>query len=96
MAVALASVREEDASFLQGLEERRKALNQERTHVSAEINKKRKRDQRTMDKAAKNLSSKQLMLAASKKLAAEEKARAASSRTRAGLLSLVVRFVAKG
>jgi len=67
------------------LEERRKALNQERSQVSAEINKKRKRDTRTMDKAAKNLSSEQLMLAASKKMAAEAKAKASSSRSSAGL-----------
>lgn len=85
LAAALASVREQDASFLQRLEERRKALNQERSQVSAEINKKRKRDQRTMDKAAKNLSSEQLMLVASKKIAAEAKAKSSSSRASAGL-----------
>ena len=85
LAAALASVREQDASFLQRLEERRKALNQERSQVSAEINKKRKRDQRTMDKAAKNLSSEQLMLVASKKIAAEAKAKSPSSRASAGL-----------
>ena len=85
LAAALASVREQDASFLQRLEERRKALNQERSQVSAEINKKRKRDQRTMDKAAKSLSSEQLMLVASKKIAAEAKAKSSSSRASAGL-----------
>lgn len=81
---ALASVREQDASVLEGLEQRRRALNAERKLVTNEITKKKKRDSRTMDKSVKNLSSAQLMLCAAKKLVAENKSSSSSSSRPAG------------
>ena len=57
----------------QALEERRKELNDQKRAVTKEIKNKRKRDDRIMSKAGRNLSSSQILTVAARKLAKEEK-----------------------
>ena len=71
----LRAMEAERAAEAQALEERRKELNDQRRAVTKEIRNKRKRDDRIMSKASRNLSSSQILTVAARKLAKEEKRR---------------------
>ena len=71
----LRAMEAERAAEAQALEERRKELNDQKRAVTKEIRNKRKRDDRIMSKASRNLSCSQILTVAARKLAKEEKRR---------------------
>ena len=63
-------------SEMKTLEEQRKTLHAQKSAVSKQIRLKKKRDERLLAKAAKNLSPEAMMLLASRKMASRAKAKA--------------------
>ena len=76
LVAALGSMLDQEAGREQGLEERRKSLKTETAQVTREIAKKRKRDNRLLEKAARTLSPEACLALAPRKLAAQAKSKA--------------------
>ena len=73
MVAVLNEVNSAEQSEMADLQERRRSLHAQKAVVTKEIKLKKKRDDRLMTKAAKNLSPEALMSLASKKFASREK-----------------------
>ena len=62
----------------QSLEDQRKSLSEQKKRVTKDLKNKKRVDDRIMQKACKNLSSKQILVVAARKLAKEERRAQAS------------------
>ena len=78
---ALVGFSDAETTALASLEEKSKSLGQERSFVQKEIKHKKQRDKRLMRKAAKDLTTDQLLGIASKKASALAKAKAKARAT---------------